>query len=344
MPTTEILTPNPENLALAAAAIQAGDLVAFPTETVYGLGANALDAAAVAKIFIAKGRPSSDPLIVHLSGPEQLEQVALNIPPLAMELAAAFWPGPLTLILPKAPVIPDNTTAGLPRVGLRVPQHPIALALIRAAERPICAPSANLFSRPSPTTAQHVWEDLAGRVSLILDGGASPLGLESTIVDLCQDPPQVLRAGGLSLEALRAYIPEVGFRPRTLQTDESAMAAPGQLLKHYSPRARVEVFLGSNEQIALEILARAYHYQVAGQKVGLLISEALAQDLNLPGAEVFILGGTDESAARSLFAALRDLDRRGVDCILAQGYEGGGLALALQDRLMRAAEGRVIRL
>ncbi|HWQ14189.1 MAG TPA: L-threonylcarbamoyladenylate synthase, partial [Roseiflexaceae bacterium] len=198
------LHPDPSVIDEAAGVIRAGGLVAFPTETVYGLGANALDAAAVGRVFAAKGRPASDPLIVHLRAADQLAQVAVDIPPEAVELARRLWPGPLTLVLRRHLRVPPEVTAGRDTVAVRVPAHPVALALIAAAGVPVVAPSANLFSRPSPTTAQHVLEDLRGRVDLVLDAGPAAIGIESTVVDLTSDPPALLRPGGVPAEELRA--------------------------------------------------------------------------------------------------------------------------------------------
>ncbi|MCS7072736.1 MAG: L-threonylcarbamoyladenylate synthase, partial [Anaerolinea sp.] len=251
MPETRVIRVDPhapEATAIAAAAgvIRAGGLVAFPTETVYGLGADATRADAAARIFAAKGRPASDPLIVHLAEVAAIEQVAVDVPPLALELAARFWPGPLTLVLRRSARIPDIVTAGAETVAVRMPAHPVARALIAAAAVPVAAPSANTFSRPSATTAAHVLADLGGRIDLILDSGPTPIGVESTIVDLLADPPAILRPGGVPLEALRALIPAITLRPRYLDMDTGAASAPGQMIKHYSPRAPVRLYTGSD--------------------------------------------------------------------------------------------------
>ncbi|MEP7293159.1 MAG: L-threonylcarbamoyladenylate synthase, partial [Chloroflexota bacterium] len=251
---TRVLTVNPEHpesevIEQAAAVIRTGGLVAFPTETVYGLGANATDAAAVERIFSAKDRPASDPLIVHLASVDQIELVALDIPQIARDLTA-LMPGPLTLVLRRHPRIQASVSAGLDTVALRVPSHPVAHALIAAAGVPIAAPSANRFSRPSATTAAHVLEDLNGHIDLILDGGAAPLGIESTIVDVTTDPPRILRYGALQPEQFEM----LGFAVLPLETFEnsddqpSAKPAPGMMLKHYSPRARL-LFYGDNSSL-----------------------------------------------------------------------------------------------
>ncbi|HEX2907864.1 MAG TPA: L-threonylcarbamoyladenylate synthase, partial [Phototrophicaceae bacterium] len=272
---TQVFHLNPDNLdqqiiETAAAVLHTGGLVAFPTETVYGLGANATDAEAVNRIFSAKGRPASDPVIVHLYDLAQLETVAIHVPELAYDLANQFWPGPLTLVLQRHPAIPPNVSAGMATVAVRMPQHPIALALFRATGLPVAAPSANRFARPSATTAAHVWDDLQGRVDIILDGGATQIGLESTILDLTKTTPAVLRPGGIPLEALRAVIPDVQLVSRHLQPDETGIEAPGMLLKHYSPRAELLLFTGDPEQVHSRMQTEAQARLRVGQRVGIL--------------------------------------------------------------------------
>ncbi len=331
--------PQPEAIAVAGRTIRAGGLVAFPTETVYGLGANAFDDAAVAKIFAAKGRPANDPLIVHIARIDQLPQVAKGIPAQALELSRRFWPGPLTLVLEKAERIPANLTAGLDTVALRMPNHAVALALLRSANTPIAAPSANQFSRPSPTSARHVIDDLDGLVDVLLDGGLTPIGVESTILSLVDDPPRVLRPGGIPIEALREALPDLHYEPAYLADDVSPAPAPGNMLRHYSPRARVILFAGADDA---EVYA-AMRAEIAGHKrVGLLASDADAvefADLEIP---IERLGADADAAARRLFAALRSLDQQGMDCILARAPAKTGLGLALWDRLLRAAAGSLV--
>lgn len=342
---TRVLTvdprqPEPAVIAHAADVIRHGGLVAFPTETVYGLGANALDADAVRHIFAAKARPASDPLIIHIASPDQLAQVAVDIPALAYDLAARFWAGPLTFVLKRHPSIPPNVSAGADTVAVRMPNHPVALALLAAAGLPIAAPSANLFSRPSPTSAQHVLDDLRGRVDLVLDGGAALVGVESTIIDLTQDPPAILRPGGIALELLREIVPDVTHTPRYLQADESA-AAPGMLLKHYSPRAHLRLFAGDADSALAAMWVAAREALNEGKRVGVM---AMGDDSTRFGdlsVEIVPLGGDLETIAHSLFAAMRDLDARGVDMILVRGVGQTGLGLAIWDRLARAAEGRI---
>lgn len=348
MPVARVLRvnprrPEPDHLALAGACLRAGGLVAFPTETVYGLGANALDAAAAARIFAAKGRPATDPLIVHLQDAGQLVEVAAEVPELARALAAAFWPGPLTLVVPRGPRLPDVVAAGGPTVAVRIPSHPVALALLAAAGVPIAAPSANRFARPSPTTAQHVLDDLEDAVDLVLDAGPVLIGLESTIVDVTQDPPAVLRPGGLAVEALRRLAPKIVVRPRYMGSAAEMAAAPGQFLKHYSPRAELRLVDGPRAAALAALRLAVQAAQAAGQRAGLLLVDEDRIALGKVEAEAASLGpGADlEAAARRLFAALRELDDRGVDVILARLPEPAGLGLAIRDRLYRAAEGRV---
>jgi L-threonylcarbamoyladenylate synthase len=296
--------PAPDLIERAADILRRGGLVAFPTETVYGLGANALDAAAVRKIFAAKDRPQWDPLIVHVTGIEMARQLAAELPENFEPLARKFWPGPLTLVVRKAERVPPEVTAGLPTVALRQPRHPVAAALLAAAALPVAAPSANRFGRPSPTRAEHVLEDLGERVDLILDAGPTPVGVESTILDLTRTPPVILRPGGIGREQL-------GNATVAPAMADGHVLAPGMMRKHYAPRARVEVF-----ETREQLLARAA--QLRDRRVGLIEGEA-------------------EELARTLFAWLRELDRKGVEVILALLPPATGIGLAVRDRLRRAA-------
>ena len=334
----------------AAAALRAGQLVVFPTETVYGLGAHALDPAAVQKIFVAKDRPANDPLIVHIAHIGQVGQCAVGMPAGARKLALSFWAGPLTLILKKKPEVPDAVTAGLDSVALRVPSHRVARALMEMAALPIAAPSANRFSRPSPTTAQHVLDDLDGRVNLILDGGPTDIGLESTIVDFTVDPPVLRRPGGLTLEQVQSLVPEVTLQVGQTSADEP-QAAPGQLTRHYAPSATLTLYEGSPERVVAQIAADTRTAVAQGNRVGILAPEddlkALAPHIAPSAAsgkvEVQPYGSRAdvERGGRELFAAIRALDATGVSMIFASTPGSDGLARAIRDRLVRAAEGRV---
>lgn len=337
--------PNPELIAAAAHAIVAGSLVAFPTETVYGLGANALDPAAVDRIFAAKRRPYSDPLIVHIASLEQISDIARDVPPQALELGAVFWPGPLTLVLRRGARTAPNVSGGRDTVAVRIPSHPVAQALLRAAGLPIAAPSANLFTRPSPTTAQHVLDDLEGRVEIILDGGPTTIGLESTVVDMTQDPPRLLRPGGTPAEALLAHVPDLVVPTTALvQAEHEPAAGPGMLLKHYSPHSRVLLLEGS-AAAALAAAARIVaQLHSRGLRAGVLATDEEAPGYATLGVEFVSLGsGHDlDAAARLLFAHLRQLESLGVDVILARTLPSTGVGLAIGDRLFRAAEGNVV--
>jgi L-threonylcarbamoyladenylate synthase len=338
------LHPDSRLLQAAADVLRRGGLVAFPTETVYGLGAHALDADAVARIFAAKGRPSNDPIIVHIHDWAQVGQIALDVPALAHTLAKAFMPGALTVILKRAPVVPAIVSSGLPSVAVRMPSGAVARALLQTAGLPIAAPSANTFSRPSATTAQHVLDDLAGRVDMVLDGGATAIGVESTVVDLTGDTPTVLRPGGIALEQLRHVVPALQIKQKFIEMDaDEAGAAPGMLIKHYSPRARLLLFAG-DARAAMRAHAQALLAQ--GQRVGVLVTD----DERAAYADLAVmlesLGAADDAAsmATRLFYALRALDSANMDVILARLVDGEGMGAAINDRLLRAAEGRVIRL
>lgn len=343
--------PNEGSIERAAALLRAGKLVVFPTETVYGLGADALQTSAVEGIFAAKGRPYSDPLIAHIADERDLEKVAIDIPAVARKLAQVFWPGPLTLILPAGPHIPRLVTAGLATVAVRMPRHPVALALIRAARVPIAAPSANRFMHVSPTTARHVLTDLEGRVPLILDGGPCEVGVESTILDLCGDVPTILRPGGISLAALRTLLPDVRPPVRREQHHEekddehSAQKAPGQMLIHYAPSVPSFLFEGSNEAMGAAMLAEVQRHRVQGERVGVLIADEDIEAFQESGALIYALGrsAAPEQIATRLFAGLRALEEAGVQVILCRSFSEEGLGLAIRDRLLKATGGKIIR-
>jgi L-threonylcarbamoyladenylate synthase len=350
----EVIVVDPEHpdaaaIWRAAECLRDGGLVAFPTETVYGLGVNALDARAVTRLFAAKGRPSNDPLIVHVASVEQAAQVSAALPPAAEMLAVRFWPGPLTLVLPKAADVPVEVTAGLPTVGVRVPAHPVARALLEAAAIPVAAPSANLFSRPSPTRAAHVIDDLDGRIDLVLDGGATPVGVESTVLDLTGAVPIVLRPGAITLEQLRELLPRADVRPGAASgVQGAALPSPGLLAKHYSPRTPLTLYEGEGKAVLRQLVTDARAHVTAGRTVAVLAADEDRADLaDLAGVRVLFVGKADalpEVAAR-LYAALRELDATGADVILARGFPAGsGLGLAIGDRLRRAAAGRILYL
>ncbi|NWG33272.1 MAG: threonylcarbamoyl-AMP synthase [Chloroflexi bacterium] len=330
---TRLLPATLENVAIAAQTIRSGGLVAFPTETVYGLGANALDTNAVARIFAAKGRPAEDPLIVHLDKAERVSLVACSISDVAHTLMHAFWPGPLTLILPKQPQIPDLVTSGLDTVAVRVPDHPLALALIQAAGLPIAAPSANRFGHTSPTTAQHVWHDLQSRIDIILDGGPTPIGVESTVLDVSTHPPRILRPGGVTREMLEAVIGPIKLLKQRGETVKG-LPSPGLLEKHYAPRAELILFLGEGAGSAL---TKYFLTEKHARRVGVLAADEDAEALEKSGAIVYRLGAGLTSIARHIYAGMRWLDEQDVDLILCRDFGESGLGLAIRDRLKRAA-------
>ena len=344
--------PQPDRIAEAARVLRDGGLVAFPTETVYGLGANALDPIAVQRIFAAKGRPATDPVIVHLAAADDMALVARDVPPIARELAARFWPGALTLILEKLPTVPDSVTAGLATVAVRVPSHPIAHALIEAAGVPIAAPSANRFARPSPTEAGHVMADLGGAIDMVVDGGRTAIGVESTIVDLTVRPPLIRRPGGVSREQIAGIVPDVRSVADVLSAGD-AQPAPGQLLRHYAPRAMTTLYLGEVDSVVAHVANDIRTAVARGTRVGVLAPE---EDLVALGPRLAAVGSSGRvvsvpcgsrrdraRAARELFATLRSLDAEGVEVIYALAPAGDGIDAAIIDRLTRAAEGRVVR-
>ena len=311
---------SPTSIQLAAEIIRNGNLVAFPTETVYGLGADALNAHACAKIFAAKNRPSFDPLIVHIAELSWLAKVCSPFDEHARRLVEKFWPGPLTLIVPKTDLVPDIVTAGLPHVALRMPNHPVALSLLRAAQTPVAAPSANPFGYISPTTAQHVAEQLGPQVDLILDGGPCTVGVESTILDLTAEQPRLLRPGGLPLETLEATLGAIEIP----DSDSSRPLAPGQLPSHYAPRTPVEFW--------------ANEFKFSDHRfAGLLAFQTPAENLPFEKIEILSPSGDLREAAANLFSCLHRLDRAGLEVIYVEPVPEIGLGRAIMDRLRKAA-------
>jgi L-threonylcarbamoyladenylate synthase len=330
-----------EALGLAAAAIRGGRLVAFPTETVYGLGANALCQEAVEEIFKAKGRPQDNPLIVHVDSTGMAQSVWGELSTAWQEqfhlLAEHFWPGPLTLIGPVAPHIPLTVTAGLDTVAVRMPDHPVALGLIRKSGLPIAAPSANRSGKPSPTRAGHVLEDLEGKVEIILDGGPTTVGLESTVLDLT-DQPTVLRPGGITIEELEKVLGPVGYAGGGKAGER--VRSPGMKYRHYSPDSKVLLVEGPLEGVLDKMEELLAQEKGKGKRVGILASrEALAQK-EFPRADLILLLGerrAPETVGANLFDHFRTFDHRGVDVVIMEGIEPQGLGLAVMNRAKRAA-------
>lgn len=335
----DALRPDARAIAHAADCLRRGGLVAFPTETVYGLGAHARDRRAVARIFEAKGRPATDPLIVHVSALEAAAALVSDTPDVARALAARFWPGPLTLVFHRATTVPLEVTAGLETVAVRVPAHPVARALLEAADLPIAAPSANLFSRPSPTCAAHVLADLDGRVDIVLDAGPTHVGLESTVLDLTQDPPVVLRPGAVTIEALLAIAPGVVSRTPA-PGPGGAMPSPGLMSRHYAPRTPMSLYVGDAGTAEERLRGAVREALAAGRRVGVLATReqaAAVRDLPVVVADLGSQNNPQEVANR-LYAALRELDAARLDVIMAADFPlEEGLWRALRDRLRRAA-------
>ncbi len=314
-----------------------GGLVVFPTETVYGLGANALMPDSVKKIFDAKGRPSDNPLIVHVSNKNQVSDIVQKIPESAEKVMEKLWPGPLTLVMPRADCVPDSVTAGLDTVAVRFPSHPIAQKLIELSGVPVAAPSANTSGKPSPTKASHVLEDLNGKVDYIIDGGSCNVGLESTVLDTTSAPAQILRPGGVSKEQLDAILGEVIYDPG-LTAKGVAPKSPGMKYKHYAPNAQMTIVEGKNPKCEVTRLLDAAHSD--GKKVGIL-----ACGFNEYKADfIFDCGRSAKEYAANLFDALRELDLRGADVIIAEFPFGEtGIEPAIRNRIYKAAGGNVIK-
>ena len=334
-------------IARAAQILRDGGLVALPTETVYGLGANALAPAAVARIFAAKQRPSWDPVIVHIAGPVErnpmLDALVTHVPEPARRLMAAFWPGPLTLLLPRSAAVPDSVTAGRPLVGIRMPAHPVAFELIRQAGVPIAAPSANTFGHISPTTAAHVLEDLDGRIDAILDAGPTLHGVESTVLDPCQSPMLIYRPGAVTAQQIQqaAGPVEIFHTARPLRsTPREALPSPGVGLRHYAPRAHLILVEGSLDDLPRRLAEAAEPH--ARKRLGLMLPAELAPPglpAPLGAAVLFPWGRWDapEELARDLYAGLRALDAQGCAVILCPLPPAAGLGAAIRDRLRKAA-------
>lgn len=300
----------------AGAILKAGGLVAFPTETVYGLGADAFNTKAVARIFEVKNRPYFDPLIVHIHELSLLRKLAAELPPNAEKLIKKFWPGPLTLVLPKKGIVPDIVTAGLATVALRMPDHPIALELIEKSGVPVAAPSANPFEYLSPTTARHVRDQLGEKIDMILDGGPCLIGLESTVIDFSEKEPMLLRPGGLALEEIESIIGKIKI------SNSGNLKSPGQLEKHYSPRTPVKITLNKNG--------------LSGKKIGLLAFKSAQNTSAFKKIEILSADGDLKEAAARFFSCLHSLDEAGLDLIYAEPLPETGLGRAIMNRLRKA--------
>ena len=333
---------DPAVMEEAGRIIREGGLVAFPTETVYGLGGDAKNPSASGKIYAAKGRPSDNPLIVHISDVSDLSSVAASVPKAALLLAERFWPGPLTVILPKGDQIPKETTGGLNTVAIRMPDNRIALELIRVSGTCIAAPSANLSGKPSPTSAEHVVKDLNGRIDMILDGGDARIGLESTIVDLTEEVPMILRPGYISIDMIRDVLGSAAYDPAILtgKTSDAPPKAPGMKYRHYAPKGELTIISGEREAVISHI--RQQIGQNASVRTGVIATQETCDryDADL----VINIGSTEdeEAIARHLYGALRAFDEQKIERIYSEAFRGGQIGQSIMNRLIKAAGHHII--
>ncbi|MBP3736930.1 MAG: threonylcarbamoyl-AMP synthase [Lachnospiraceae bacterium] len=336
------MSPDPAVIARAGRILKEGGLVAFPTETVYGLGGDAFNASSSRRIYEAKGRPSDNPLIVHICRFDDITRIASNVPEAARTLADAFWPGPLTMILPKDSALPAETTGGLDTVAVRFPSHPVAAALIDAAGGFVAAPSANRSGRPSTTSGAHCLEDLDGRVDMILDAGEVGIGLESTIVDLTTPVPEILRPGYVTKEMLRKVLGEVETDRGLAEGSDVRPRAPGMKYRHYAPRGVLTVVEGDPGTVTSYINARLEEARAAGKRSGVICTDETAGAYRADVVESTGARADEESAAHNLFRILRDFDARDVEVIYAEAFPEDGLGGAIMNRLLKAAGHNIV--
>ena len=340
------INPDTKKIQVAAEIIQKGGLVAFPTETVYGLGADALNGEAVLALFAAKNRPLDNPPILHIAEVNQVYKLAREVPKNAEVLMKTFWPGPLTLIFKRSENIPKETVAGLDTVAIRMPQHNVALALIKQSGKPIAAPSANLSGKPSPTSAKHVFNDLNGRIDAILDSGPTSIGVESTVLDLSVDPPMVLRPGGTPFEAIKQILSNVKLHPFVSAEEEIPLEqtrSPGMKHKHYAPNAEVILVEGTVPAVISKIKALTEQYKREGIKVGILATDETQKEYTANVVKTVGSRSNLETIAKNLFKQLREFDSEDVDVILAEGVPLQGLGLAVMNRLRKASGYHIIK-
>ena len=334
-----------EAMAEAGRVICAGGLVAFPTETVYGLGGDALNADSSGKIYAAKGRPSDNPLIVHIADMDGLKEVAAKVPEAALRLAERFWPGPLTMIFKKADCVPYATTGGLDTVAVRMPSNKIARELIRTSGRYIAAPSANLSGKPSPTDAKHVIQDLYGRVDIILDGGESDIGLESTIIDLSGEMPVILRPGYITEEMLGEIITGIDTDKNILDANaDIAPKAPGMKYRHYAPKGNLVVVEGGQEQVTAYINGRLREHKAEGKRTGVIATDETAAGYRADSVKSAGRRDDECAIAKHLFRILREFDDEEIQMIYAEAFDSTGVGYAIMNRLLKAAGHQVITL
>ena len=332
-------------IAEAGRVLAEGGLVAFPTETVYGLGANGLCAEAAAKIYAAKGRPSDNPLILHITSMEELYPLVSEIPPEAAALAEAFWPGPMTMVFKKTDLVPHGTTGGLDTVAVRMPEHPVARAIIRAAGVPIAAPSANTSGRPSPTKAAHVLEDMDGRIDMIVDGGEVGIGLESTIIDVSEGTATILRPGYITKAMLEQVIGPVAVDKASLGglSPDVRPKAPGMKYRHYAPKAELTVFRGPVEAACRAIEKALAEAEAAGLRAGVICTEESRDRYYAPVKKCAGSRENPETVAHNLYDVLRAFDEEQVDCIYSESFDGYAMSGAIMNRLLTAAGQRVVQ-
>lgn len=333
-----------EALRCAGGILKGGGLVAFPTETVYGLGGDALNPDSARKIYAAKGRPSDNPLIVHVCRFEDIQRIVRAVPEPAVRIAQAFWPGPLTMILPKSELVPRETTGGLDTVAVRFPSHPAARKLIEYSGGYVAAPSANASGRPSPTLAKYVWEDMAGKIEMILDGGEVGIGLESTILDLTAEPPKILRPGFVTQELLDRVLGGVEIDPGSMDSGGQPPRAPGMKYRHYAPKGRLTLVEGEPGQVAAYINAQTEADGRAGERTGVIATTEILEFCHADVVKCIGSRKNQEEIARNLFAVLREMDGEGADSIYSESFSEEGLGQAIMNRLRKAAGYRVVRL
>lgn len=332
-------------LAEAGRLIKQGELVAFPTETVYGLGGDALRADSARKIYAAKGRPSDNPLIIHISRWEDIYHICRDIPEAAKKLADAFWPGPLTMVLKKQEVVPKETTGGLDTVAVRLPSHPVARAFIEAAGGYVAAPSANVSGRPSPTLAKYVLEDMGGKIPLIIDGGAVGIGVESTIVDLTEDTPVILRPGYITHEMLKAVLGEVSEDVTMMESlQDVAPKAPGMKYRHYAPKGSLTIVAGPTDEVVDYINAACEAARFAGKRTGVLCTSETAARYQADCIKCVGTRADEGTVAHSLYQMLRECDDEGLEVLFSESFPTEGIGQAIMNRLLKAAGHQIIQL
>lgn len=331
-----------DEIKIAIETIVKGGLVAFPTETVYGLGADVFNAKAIEKIYEVKGRPKDNPFIVHIADKKDVYRLASEIPEKAEGLMKKFWPGPLTLIFKKSKIVPDVTTAGLSTVAIRMPDNKIALALIRESKVPIAAPSANLAGKPSPTSAEHVIHDLYGKIEVIIDAGKTKIGVESTVLDITTDPPTLLRPGGVTLEELETFLGKVKLHPIVKSEKKIGKViakSPGMKYKHYAPEAELTVIEGKTIAVREKIQELANEYKTLGKRVGVMTTSKYDYDADV----VKFVGRDLKTIAKNLFKTFREFDKEKVDVIIAESVKTSGMGLAIMNRLKKASGYNIVK-